>query len=85
MFKCKQIIKQEDCTMKVVINLDKILKDHDMSQHELSRLTGIRQPSINEMCRNQTQRLPLDNLAKICGALNCEISDILKIKKEQTD
>jgi putative transcriptional regulator len=47
-----------------------------MSQHELSRLTGIRQPSINEMCRNQTVRLPLENLAKICEVLNIDIIDI---------
>jgi putative transcriptional regulator len=51
-----------------------------MSQHELARLTGIRQPSINEMCRNQTVRLPLENLAKICEVLNIDISDILELK-----
>jgi putative transcriptional regulator len=56
-----------------------------MSQHELSRLTGIRQPSINEMCRNQTVRLPLDNLAKICNVLDCGITDVLELKKEQPE
>lgn len=65
--------------MKVIIKLDKILAEREMSQHELSRLTGIRQPSINEMCRNQTQRLPLENLAKICEVLNCDITDILEL------
>lgn len=68
--------------MKIIIKLDQFLKKNGMSQHELSRLTGIRQPSINEMCRNQTVRLPLDNLAKICEVLNCDISDILELKKE---
>jgi putative transcriptional regulator len=56
-----------------------------MSQHELSRRTGIRQPSINEMCRNQTVRLPLDNLAKICEVLECEITDIIELQKEDPD
>ncbi len=65
--------------MKIVIKLDKLLANREMSQHELSRLTGIRQPSINEMCRNQTARLPLDNLAKICDTLNCEITDVLEL------
>lgn len=67
--------------MKIVIKLDKLLADREMSQHELSRLTGIRQPSINEMCRNQTARLPLDNLAKICDTLNCEITDVLELER----
>lgn len=71
--------------MGVIIKLDKVLSEKQMSQHELSRLTGIRQPSINEMCRNQTIRLPLDNLAKICEALDCEITDILELRKEQSE
>jgi putative transcriptional regulator len=71
--------------MNVLITLDEILTQKEMSQHELARLTGIRQPSINEMCRNQTKRIPLDNLAKICEVLDCEITDILKLEKEQSE
>lgn len=71
--------------MKVIIKLADLLATHKMSQHELSRRTGIRQPSINEMCRNQTVRLPLENLAKICEVLDCEITDILELEKEQTE
>lgn len=65
--------------MKVLITLSELLDQRKMSQHELARLTGIRQPSINEMCRNQTARLPLQNLAKICEVLNCDITEILEL------
>lgn len=71
--------------MKVIIKLADVLAYRKMSQHELSRRTGIRQPSINEMCRNQTVRLPLENLAKICEVLDCEITDILELEKELTE
>lgn len=71
--------------MRVAIQLDKLLSQRNMTQRELARVTQIRVPSINEMYHNQTIRLPLDNLAKICVALNCEISDILKLEKEQTE
>lgn len=66
--------------MKIHIKLNELLDKQNISQHELSRLTGIRQPSINEMCNNQTKRLPLDNLAKICKVLECDISDILELE-----
>lgn len=56
-----------------------------MSQHELSRLTGIRQPTINDMCQNKTKSLPLVNLAKICEVLECEITDIIELKEEPTE
>lgn len=65
----------------IYIKLIELLDDIPMSQHELSRLAGIRQATINDMCRNKTKRLVLDNLAKICIALNCEIIDILELKE----
>jgi putative transcriptional regulator len=68
--------------MKVMLKLDKLLAEREMSQHELARLAGIRQPSINEMCRNQTVRLPLENLAKICEVLGCEITDVLELVRD---
>jgi putative transcriptional regulator len=67
--------------MKIVIKLASVLEKTNMTQRELSRQTGIRVPSINEMYHNQTVRLPLDNLAKICEVLNCEITDILELQK----
>lgn len=71
--------------MKVILILDMLLSNKGMSQHELSRLTGIRQPTINDMCQNKTKFLPLVNLAKICKALECEIKDIIELKEEPTD
>ena len=54
-------------------------------QHELSRLTSIRQPTISDRCQNKTKSLPLVNLAKICEALECEITDIIKLKEEPAE
>lgn len=71
--------------MRIVLRLDQLLADKNMSQHQLSRLTGIRQPTINDMCQNKTKYLPLDNLAKICKALECEITDILQLEKEPAE
>ena len=68
--------------MEVVIALDNLLREKGISQRELSRLTKIRLASINEMCQNQTKQLPLDNLAKICEALDCQITDVLELGKE---
>ncbi|HBT92404.1 MAG TPA: XRE family transcriptional regulator [Candidatus Veblenbacteria bacterium] len=66
--------------MEVRIKLAELLEKKNMSQRELSRLTGIRLASINEMYNNDTSRLPLGNLAKICEALSCKIQDILKLE-----
>ncbi len=64
------------------IKLAEILSARNMSQRELARQTGIRHPSVNEMCENKTQRLPLDNLAIICVTLGVSITDILELIDE---
>ncbi|MDN9010058.1 helix-turn-helix domain-containing protein [Brevibacillus laterosporus] len=69
--------------MKIHIKLADLLKERGVSQRELSRLTGIRVSSINEMCNNETIRLPLDNLAKICEVLGVEITDVLELVDER--
>ncbi|AYK07762.1 XRE family transcriptional regulator [Brevibacillus laterosporus] len=69
--------------MKIHIKLADLLKERGISQRELSRLTGIRVSSINEMCNNETVRLPLDNLAKICEVLDVEITDVLELIDER--
>ncbi|MCR8994694.1 helix-turn-helix transcriptional regulator [Brevibacillus laterosporus] len=67
--------------MKIHIKLDFILKTRKISQRELSRLTNIRFAS-NQMCKNDTSRITLENIAKICEVLNCDISDILELVDE---
>lgn len=68
--------------MYVRINLEKLLKERNMNQRELSLKTGIRAASIHEMYYNQTQRLPLKNIAMICEVLECEINELLTLEKE---
>lgn len=73
--------------MYVHVNLKEILNEKNMSQRELSKVTGIRPASIHDMYNNQIVRLPLKNLALICVALDCSIPDLLQLKskEEETD
>jgi putative transcriptional regulator len=69
----------------VIIKLESLLKEKEMSQRELSRQTGIRHPTISEMCLNTSKSLPVENLNRICDVLECTISDILEYKKEPSE
>ena len=48
-----------------------------MTQADLSRLTGIRPNTINEMYHELVERVNLEHLDLICEALECELSDIM--------
>ncbi|ARF67198.1 transcriptional regulator [Paenibacillus larvae subsp. pulvifaciens] len=71
--------------LTVRFRLADLLKDRGISNRELSRLTGIRHPSINEMCLNVTQRLPLGNLAAICEVLGVGITDVLELVEAEAE
>lgn len=54
------------------------LGERRLKQAELSRMTGIRPNTINDLYNEMATRISLDNLDLICEALDCDITDILQ-------
>lgn len=54
-----------------------ILIDRHMSKTELIKAAGITTNSMAHLGKNEAVRV--DVLAKICGALNCNIEDIVEV------
>jgi putative transcriptional regulator len=69
--------------MKVRILLQDRLDERGLSQRKLHQRTGIRLQTINEYCRELTDRINIEHLALICTALNCCVSDILALYDEK--
>lgn len=67
----------------IKINLSTILGKKRITQAELSRKTGIRPATINEMYHEISERVNLVYLDKICETLDCDISDILEYVPNQ--
>lgn len=59
------------------IELLKKLKEVGMTQSELAGKTGIRPSTICDMCNNNSAFLKLENIDKICCALNCRPWDFI--------
>lgn len=57
----------------------KLLIDKDMSKTDLRKATEIASSTISKMSRNEY--VSLDVLARICIALDCELTDIVEIIK----
>ena len=53
------------------------LGERRWTQADLSRATGIRAATINEMYNEFSERISLDHLDRICEALDCHVEDIL--------
>lgn len=59
----------------------KLLVDKNMSKSDLIALTGISSRVIAKMSKNET--ITTDTLARICSALNCNVSDIMECVREE--
>lgn len=64
----------------VKLNLSKLLADRGMTQSELAHIMGIRPSTICDIYNNNCTFIKLDNIDKICSALECDISELMRIK-----
>lgn len=61
----------------------KLLIDKEMMKKDLAEKAGVSTASIAKLGRNEN--VNTDILLRICVALNCEISDILEIVKDEAE
>lgn len=62
--------------------LDEALKKYNISRYELAKRTGIQYQIIDNYYKNKVRRYDGFVLERICVALDCEVSDIIKFEKE---
>lgn len=58
-----------------------MLARRKMTQKQLAEITGIRPPTISKICLGTIDRLPIDVLDRICGALDCQPADLMEFTK----
>lgn len=62
----------------VANHLSRILGEKRWSQAKLAKVTGIRAATINELYNDIAVRISLENLDRICEALDCGVADIFE-------
>jgi len=60
------------------VDIEPIMKKKDISKNSLCRMTGIAYNALQRYCKSEIKRVDLDVISRICEALDCEISDIIK-------
>lgn len=63
---------------KINIELGKILAERGIKRNYLAKATNTRFEVIDKWCKNNVEKLDLDVLARICYALDCSPSDIIR-------
>ena len=65
----------------VRLTLDRVLEKYNMSRYELAKQTGIQYQIIDNYYKNKVVRYDSFVLARICEALNCDISELFETIK----
>ena len=68
---------------QVILVLDDVMKAKSISRYELAKRTGIQYQIIDNYYKNKVTRYDKDTLLKVCLALDCEVGDIVKIRKKE--
>lgn len=68
----------------IKICLDETLQSKSISRYELAKRTGIQYQIIDNYYKNKVVRYDSYVLDRICYALDCDISDIIKFEKNNT-
>lgn len=62
----------------IKFKLNEKLNERGLSQRELSRITGIRQPSISAYCNDTYTMIPKEHINIFCNFFNCTVQDLLE-------
>jgi putative transcriptional regulator len=66
----------------IEVKLEGILRSRDISNREFARRIRTRHSTINDLCNNKVKQVSLDKVANICDELEIELTDLLKLHKE---
>ena len=58
--------------------------DPRMSQRELAEKSGVSAMAVNRLYNNDFKRVDTETLEKLCAYLECDLSDLLVLKEEQS-
>ena len=64
----------------VVLTLDKVLKEKNISRYELAKRTGITFQIIDNYYKNKVVRYDSYVLERICVAIDCDIKDLFELR-----
>ncbi|MEH7237300.1 helix-turn-helix domain-containing protein [Bacillus sp. JJ1562] len=69
----------------IKVHLSRIMGEKRYNIADVSKLTGLHRNGITKLYNEQTDGIKFDTLEKLCDALECKISDILEIVKEENE
>ena len=65
--------------------LDEIIAERQTTMYAVARDSGLSYQTVHSLAKNQTKRIDLETIEKICAALDTTISDIFVHTPKETE
>ena len=65
---------------KVLLAEKELREGRSISLRKVVAETGVSNSTVLRLANNTIKRVPLDELAKLCAYLDCEIGDLLRLE-----
>lgn len=69
--------------MSIILRLDRVMADRNMSLNELSERVGISNVNLSNLKTGKVKAIRFSTLDAICDVLDCQPSDILEYQREE--
>jgi len=66
----------------IIFKLEQILHKINKTRYWLSKETGIDNNTLAKIYKNESKQIKLETMEKICIALDCNITDLIELKKD---
>lgn len=70
--------------MAIIINLDVMLAKRKMRLNEFSERVGITQSNLSILKQGKAKAIKISTLNTICEVLDCQPSDLLEYKRDES-
>lgn len=67
---------------KIVIALDRLMSERNISLNELSEKVGITNVNLSRLKNNKVSAIRFSTLEKLCEVLDCEPGDLIRYEKQ---
>lgn len=67
----------------IISNLAVLLAERKLKVADLVRSTGINKSTLHKLYNDESVRIDFETIDKICMALDIEVGDLLKFKKNE--
>jgi putative transcriptional regulator len=66
----------------IKVHLSRIMGERKLKISDVAKLTGLHRNGITKLYNEDTDGIKWETLEKLCDALECEVSDMLEIVKD---